>query len=315
MVKKMTISDVSNILKSKNNIEILTHSSPDGDTLGCGFALCLALQEMGKNARVITESMPEKFAYLKNGVISQDFQRQFVVSTDIASLSLLGSNAEEYKDIIDLCIDHHGSNNIEIENKYVDATAAAACEIIYELICEMGIEITKDIANCLYTGIATDTGCFRFSNTTAKTHAIAAELMKSGCEFAVINKNMFDTKSKERVALEHDLYDTMEYFAQGRGALICVTLDMLNKLNITSDDTEGIEAIPRMIEGVLMGITMKQKDENSFKISVRTNDGINASDFCSQFGGGGHMAAAGCKITGDYESVKKKLIKAAEEFI
>ena len=311
----MTLTEVCNILKSKNNIEILTHASPDGDTLGCGFALCLALQQLGKNARVITDSMPKKFEYLKNGVKEQNFQREFVVSTDIAALSLLGANAEEYKDIIDLCIDHHGSNNIEINNKYVDSTAAAACEIIYSLICEMDVTVTKDIANCLYTGIATDTGCFRFSNTTAKTHAIAAALMNAGCDFALINKNMFDTKSKERMALEHDLYDTMEYFAQGRGAIICVTLEMLEKLNITSDDTEGIEAIPRMIEGVLMGITVKQKDENSYKVSVRTNDGINASDFCKKFGGGGHMAAAGCKITGDYESVKSRLIKAAEEFI
>lgn len=311
----MTIKEVCEILKSKNNIEILTHSSPDGDTLGCGFALCLALQSMEKNSRVIVEKMPQKFEFLTKGVKEQDFQGEFVVSVDIAALSLLGSNAEEYAHNIDLCIDHHGSNNIEIQDKYVDANSAAACEIIYKIIKELGVKITKEIANCLYTGISTDTGCFRFSNTTAQTHRIAADLMEAGCDFEIINKNMFETKSKSRLKLEKNLYDTMEYFADGKGAIMCISLDMLERLNISADDIEGIEAIPRLIEGVLLGITMKEREKNSYKVSVRTNDGINASKFCEKFGGGGHIAASGCKMSGDYETVKAKLIKAAEEFI
>lgn len=311
----MTVKDVCEILKSKNNIEILTHASPDGDTLGCGYALCLALQSMGKNARVIVEKMPQKFKFLTKGVKEQDFQGEFVVSVDIAALSLLGSNAEKYAKVIDLCIDHHGSNSIEIKDKYVVADAAAACEIIYEIIIELGVKITKEIANCLYTGISTDTGCFRFSNTTAQTHRIAADLMEAGCDFEIINKNMFDTKSKARVELEKNLYDTMEYFADGKGAIMCISLDMLERLNISGDEIEGIENIPRLIEGVLLGITMKEREKNSYKVSVRTNEGINASEFCAKFGGGGHIAASGCKMSGDYETVKSKLIKAAEEFI
>lgn len=311
----MTVKEICEILKSKNNIEILTHASPDGDTLGCGYALCLALQSMGKNARVIVEKMPQKFKFLTKGVKEQDFQGEFVVSVDIAALSLLGSNAEKYAKIIDLCIDHHGSNSIEIQDKYVVADAAAACEIIYQIIIELGIKITKEIANCLYTGISTDTGCFRFSNTTAQTHRIAADLMEAGCDFEIINKNMFDTKSKARVELEKNLYDTMEYFADGKGAIMCISLDMLERLNISGDEIEGIENIPRLIEGVLLGITMKEREKNSYKVSVRTNEGINASVFSAKFGGGGHIAASGCKISGDYETVKSKLIKAAEEFI
>lgn len=311
----MTITEVCEILKSRNNFEILTHASPDGDTLGCGFALCLALQQMGKNAKVITEDMPKKFDYLKNQVKKQDFQGEFVVSTDVAAPSLLGENGEKYIDEIDLCLDHHGSNSIIAKQKYVDAEAAAACEIIYQIIVGLGVKITKEMATCLYTGVATDTGCFKFGNTTAQTHRIAAQLIELGCDFETINKVMFDTKSKARMALEHDLYDTMEYYASGKCAIICVTLKMLEEHNITGNDTEGIESIPRLIEGVVMGITMKEKEDNSFKISVRTNNGINASDFCSQFGGGGHIGAAGCKIDGDYETVKHILSKAAEEFI
>ncbi len=310
----MTITNVCEILKSKNNIEILTHASPDGDTLGCGYGLCLVLQQMGKNARVVTEALPKKFEYLTTGVKEQDFEAEFVVSVDIASLSLLGTNFEKYHDKIDLCIDHHGSNSMDIE-KYVDPNAAAACEIIYQIAVELGVNITKEIANCLYTGIATDTGCFRFSNTTERTHQIASKLMEVGCDFAIINKKMFDTKSKGRMALEYSVYNTMVYFAGGKGAIMCVTQDTLNSLNVSSDDIEGIEAIPRAIEGVLMGITVKEKEDKSFKISVRTNKGISASEFCKKFDGGGHPAAAGCRLTGTLEEVREILIKTAEEFI
>ena len=311
----MTITNVCEILKSKNNIEILTHASPDGDTLGCGYGLCHALQQMGKNARVITEALPKKFEYLATGVKEQDFQAEFVVSVDIASMSLLGANFEEYHDKIDLCIDHHGSNSMDIKDSYVDATAAAACEIVYQIAVELGVKITKEMADCFYTGIATDTGCFKFTNTTAKTHQIASELMELGCDYAFINKKMFDTKSKGRMALEYSVYNTMVYFAGGKGAIMSITQDTLDSLNVSSDDIEGIEAIPRAIEGVLMGITLKEKEDNSFKISVRTNDGISASDFCKKFGGGGHPAAAGCRLTGTLEEVRKTLIKVAEEFI
>lgn len=310
----MTITNVCEILKSKNNIEILTHASPDGDTLGCGYGLCLALQQMGKNARVITECLPQKFMYLTNGIAQQDFEAEFVVSVDIASLTLLGTNFEKYHNKIDLCIDHHGSNSMDM-NKYVDSTAAAACEIIYQIVVELGVEITKEIANCLYTGIATDTGCFRFTNTTARTHQISAKLIEAGCDFASINKRMFDTKSKGRMALEYSVYNTMVYFAGGKGAIMSITQDTLNSLNVSSDDIEGIEAIPRAIEGVLMGITLKEKEDKSFKISVRTNDGISASDFCKKFDGGGHAAAAGCRLTGTLDEVREILIKTAEEFI
>ena len=311
----MTIADVCSLLIANDNFEILTHSSPDGDTLGSGFALCLALQQAGKNARVITDKMPEKWDYLKTGVKESEFQAEYIVSVDVAAVSLLGDNEEKYRDKINLCIDHHISNSVQADNVFVDAESAATCEIIYSVICEMGVKITKQITDCLYTGVSTDTGCFKFSNTTAKTHRIAAALIEAGCDFYRINKAMFDTKTKGRMALEHDLFDTMEYFANGRGAIICVTLDMLKRLNVTSDDIEGIESIPRAIEGVEMGITMKEKEDGIVKISVRTNGGTDASKFCRQFGGGGHLAAAGCSIKGGCEAVKAAVIKAAEDFI
>lgn len=311
----MNLYEIAQYLKKHDNYEILTHAYPDGDTLGSSFALCMALQQLGKNARVITTNIPSKFAFLTKGIRQQDFTAECIISTDVAADSLLGENMRQYIGKIDLCIDHHGSNTITADNKFVDKYAAANCEIIYKLLNRLNVRIDKGIANCLYTGISTDTGCFRFSNTTADTMRIAASLMEMGCDAAYINKVMFDTKSKEKVQLERAVYDSMTYCADGKCAIVYTTLDMIKKLNIGDDEMEGLASIPRQIEGVLLGITMREKDGGKFKISVRTNGNINASDFCSQFGGGGHPAAAGCTIEGTLQEVRAKLIKAAEELL
>lgn len=311
----MNLYEIARFLEAHDNYEILTHAYPDGDTLGSGFALCMALQQIGKNARVITTNVPSKFLYLLNGVKQQIFEAETIVSTDVAADSLLGSNMGKYIGNVDICIDHHCSNAFTAKAKFVDKFAAANCEIIYRLLQEMNVKITREIANCLYTGISTDTGCFRYTNTTAQTMRVAASLMDFGCDTAYINKAMFETKSKEKIQLEHAVYNTIGYCADGKCAIIYTTLEMMKNLNVGDDEMEGLASIPRQIEGVLIGITMREKDGGFFKISVRTNGNINASDFCSQFGGGGHSAAAGCTIEGDLKTVRQKLIKAAEEFI
>lgn len=311
----INLYELSGYLKDHDNYEILTHAYPDGDTLGSGFALCLALQQIGKNARVITTNIPSKFTYLLKGVKEQDFEAETIISTDVAADSLLGSNMEKYAGRIDVCIDHHGSNTITAKEKFVDRFAAATCEIVYKLFRRMKIKITEQIADCIYTGISTDTGCFRYTNTTSETMRVAAQLMDFGCNTEYINKAMFETKSKTKIQIEHAVYDTMTYCANGKCAIIYTTLDMFKSLDVGDDEMEGLASIPRQIEGVLMGITMREKEGGFFKISVRTNCGINASEFCSQFGGGGHPAAAGCTIEGTLDEVKNKLIEAAEKVL
>lgn len=311
----INLYELSVYLKDHDNYEILTHAYPDGDTLGSGFALCLALQQIGKNARVITTNIPSKFTYLLKGVKEQDFEAQTIISTDVAADSLLGSNMEKYAGRIDVCIDHHGSNTITAEEKFVDRFAAATCEIVYKLFRRMKIKITEQIADCLYTGISTDTGCFRYTNTTSETMRVAAQLMDFGCNTEYINKAMFETKSKTKIQIEHAVYDTMTYCADGRCAIIYTTLDMFKSLDVGDDEMEGLASIPRQIEGVLIGITMREKEGGFFKISVRTNGNIDASEFCSQFGGGGHPAAAGCTVEGTLDEVRNKLIEAAEKVL
>ena len=311
----MTITEIADFLISHNNFEILTHAYPDGDTLGSGYALCLALQQLGKNARVITTNLPHNFEFLTDSIKEQTFDAETIVSTDVADEKLLGSNKEKYSGKIDLCIDHHITNKVETDLKFVDETAAANSEIIYRLLLAMEVKITKQIANCLYTGISTDTGCFRYTNTTSNTLRTAADLMDIGCDTAYINKVMFETKTKAKIRLERAVYDTMLYCAGGKCAIIYTTLDMQKGLNIGDSELEGLASIPRQIEGVLIGITMREKEGGVFKISVRTNGNVNAADFCSNFGGGGHSAAAGCSIEGSLDEVRTMLVAAAEAIL
>lgn len=307
---------VSQVLREQDNIEILTHHYPDGDTLGSAYALCGILQNMGKNARVITSgTVAGKYEFLSEGVKKQEFERKFVVSVDVAAPTLLGENQQEYENIIDLCIDHHGTNSINAKAKYVEETSAAASEIIYELAKVMDAEITVPIANAIYTGVSTDTGCFRYTNTTHRSHLIAAEMMASGADWQDINTAMFEMKTRAKLELERMVYRTLEYFYDGRVAVIYTTLEMQEKAGIGDDEVEGLASIPRRIEGVLLGITMREKENGVFKISVRSNKGANAAEFCQIFGGGGHAAAAGCTVEGSLEEVKAKLIEAAEKLV
>ncbi len=312
-----SLKSIAEKLMTADKVEILTHRYPDGDTLGSAYALCGALQQLGKKARVITAGEPaKKYAFLKKGVKEQDFEAEFVVSVDVAATSLLGENEEKYKDIIDICIDHHGTNSISAKMKYVDAASASAAEIVFELLGLMtGVRLSKHIATCIYTGLSTDTGCFRYTNTTPKTHLIAAKTMAAGAPWEKINAEMFEIMSPARIELQKLVYNTLELKLNGKLAFIVVTLDMLKKAGVGDDEVEGLASIPRRVEGVLMGITIREKEDGVFKISVRTNEGVDASAYCSVFGGGGHVAASGCTIEGTLDFVKESLINEAEKIL
>ncbi|MEE3427801.1 MAG: bifunctional oligoribonuclease/PAP phosphatase NrnA [Ruminococcus sp.] len=306
----MTLKEVASFILQHNNFDILTHNYPDGDCIGSAFALAHAIKQIGKNARVITTDRQKKFEFIFERYEAPEFNTECVISTDVADEKLLGKNRKIYEGKIDLCIDHHGTNVIKAPYKYVEADSAAAGEIIYELIPLLNAEYTKDIADCIYTAISTDTGCFRYTNTTSRTMRIAADLIDLGCDNGYINKVMFDTKSKPRIELERKILENMIFCADNKCAIIYTTREMTDGLG--DDETEGIASIPRQIEGVKMGITVREK-ENDYKISVRTNDGVDASAFCRKFGGGGHVAASGCTLKGDLKSVLETLKTAAEE--
>ncbi|MBR4622904.1 MAG: bifunctional oligoribonuclease/PAP phosphatase NrnA [Ruminococcus sp.] len=309
-------ANIGRFFEEHDCFTILTHKSPDGDTLGAGFALCAYLRKMGKKANVLnSDGFPDRYSFLYEGYFDMGFDEQCVIAVDIADTTLLGAGLARYTEpkSIDLCIDHHISNKYYAKYSYVDSTASAACLILYQLFKELGRPINDLIAKCLYTGIATDTGCFKYENTVPQAHLAAAELMQFNIGFASVNRKMFDIKSRARLRAEIIATNSIEYSFGGKCAVISLTTEMMESFGIEPAEFEGISSIPLTVEGVEIGITIRQRHENVFKLSVRTTEKIDASGFCRQFGGGGHIRAAGCEITGTLEEVKKTVIEAVSK--
>lgn len=305
----ITLESAAKTLLSKDKILILTHRSPDGDTIGSGYALAMALRKLGKNVKVdCTDPFPEKYSYFIDKLEKLEFDEEFVVSVDVADTKLLGEKLSDYADKIDLCIDHHGSNTKFAKEYYVEASAAAAAQVIEKLIRLMNVEFDKDIANAIYTGITTDTGCFRYTNVTAETHRIVADMIDCGAESGMINRLMFETKSRSRLEIERRVMDSMQFYLDGKCAIAYATIDMMKESGAVDSDMEGVASLPKQIEGVMVGITLREKNNGKFKVSVRTTDEIDASNICANFGGGGHKAAAGCMITGTLNEAIEQIV-------
>ena len=183
------------------------------------------------------------------------------------------------------------------------------------MINELGTMITPYMASCLYTGIATDTGCFKFSNTTPRSHRYAAELIEKGADYGEINRVMFEVKSRGRIAMERKVLENIEFYYGGRFAVITVTRDMIKETGCPLGDLDGVTAMSRQIEGVQIGVTIKEKPDGKYKVSLRTFEPYNAADICAVFGGGGHVRAAGCEFSCDIESAKRQLLSAIGEVL
>ena len=305
------------ILRAADDIEILSHHYPDGDTLGSAAALCRALQKMGKKAVCrCSDGISPKYGFLFEGLEPQRFRPGFVVSVDVADIKLLGAQfAAKYAGKIDLCIDHHGSHQPFAAATYVDSGAAATCEIIYEIISRLGAGLDTVSSRAVYTGITTDTGCFRYSNTTARTHEIASRVMKLDVDFAEINRRMFDTKSRARLEMERSVLDSIEFHFGDRCAVVVISRAMIEKSGADEGDLEGLSSIPRQVEGVDVGVTMREKKTGGYKISLRTLPPVDAAAICMKFAGGGHTAAAGCTIDEPMEQAKAKILGAVGEYL
>lgn len=307
-------SHASQLLKEHNNYHILIHSFPDGDAIGSGYALCRALRSLGKNANVVcTSPIPKMFSYIVDSVEPQDFVPETFVSTDVADLRLLGDNYEQYENKVLLALDHHGTNLRYSKYWVIDPHAASACEIVLEVIKRMGVSVDKEIAKCIYTGISTDTGCFRFANTTSATLRTAADMLDYDIDAAEINRVMFETKSRRRIELERMALDSMSFYLNGALAFVIITNEMREKAGASDDDLEGMTSLSRQVEGVKIGVTLRQKDDGEFKISVRTHPPVDAAAICTKFGGGGHVRAAGCNLKGTPDEIKESMLKVCTE--
>jgi len=307
----LDVAGAAALLQKSDNILILTHKNPDGDTLGSAAALCRALHTLGKHARIEnSDSIPHKYDFLFADIPVQEFEPAFVLAVDIADTKLLGERLESlYADRVDLCIDHHQSNKHYARATLLEADSAAAALPVYRVIHELGLEITPAMATDLYTALSTDTGCFRYINANAEAYRIGAELIERGANNADINVRMFETKPLSYFRLLSMVLDGMRLACEGQVAILKVTRDMLDATGATDDVCDAFAAMSRQIEGVKAGITMRQKKDGGYKISLRTHNELDASEICAQLGGGGHKGAAGCDAGPDEEESLQLLLR------
>ncbi len=309
-MKQLTVSETAAFLLARDHFVILTHRRPDGDTIGCAAALCGGLRALGKQAVILDNPQftPKFLPYLE-GMTCPDVQADScIVAVDVAAANILAYNAAQYAECVELVIDHHGRNSAYAAQGLVDPQAAACGEIILHVLQAMGVSLTKRIAEALYVAISTDTGCFRYSNTTAETLRAAAACKDAGADTFSINRVMFLTHRLARLKLDAYLTQTTEFYAGGIVAVSAIPAELIDSLGLTEDDIDDISGFGRDIEGVEIGVMIRQEPEGG-KLSVRTSPAYNAAEYCAQLGGGGHAAAAGATVPGGIAEAKAAILR------
>ena len=305
------------LLRGMQDVHILIHRSPDGDCIGGGYALYYILKSMGIRSRVCcSDPIPDMYRDITDGVVFEDFVPQVRVSVDVADRKLFGELPDGGQDAeIALSIDHHISNTHYAQKLYWNPHSAAACEVLFRMMQDCGLALTQEIALCLYVGIATDTGCFQFSNADARAFEAVAEIKARypDLPYARINREMFVLKSGGRIMLDARLMQNVRLSDDGAVALIYLPNAWMEELHVSSEEVDGVANLPMQIIGVEIGITVKQQPDGSYRVSMRAGEHADVSAVCRSFGGGGHVKAGGCSLReGAPEEVCAALMQAAE---
>lgn len=295
---ELTRFDCADWLLDRDRFVLLTHRKPDGDTVGSAAALCLGLRQLGKTAHVLENpEITPLLAPLLEGLTKPEPQEgDLLVAIDVAADNMLPKAFEHLKNCIDLRIDHHGSGREYTPCELVESDSASCAEIIWELLLEMDVVLDKPIAEAIYVGTATDTGCFRFANTNAHTFDTAADCAAAGADIFDWNRRLFETNSLAKLRLQGWVAEHTKLFCGGKMALCALPKSVEEELGVDEDDLGNLSSFIRTIEGVCMCALLRQADESNTKVSVRAIPGYNAAWVCEQFGGGGHAGAAGCSI-------------------
>ena len=309
-MKNLTRSECAQILLAHDNFTIITHRRPDGDTIGSSATLCMGLRQLGKTAHILANAeITPKYTHLHHGLTKPRAEDgDFVVTVDVASPNMLPDSFKELT--FDLRIDHHGSATSFTPVELVEPGAAACGEIVYHVLMEKGAELDIPMANALYTAVSTDTGCFRYANTTADTFTVAAACAKAGAEVFGINQALFETNSLGRLKVQAYMLEKAIFLQDGKIAICPLPKAVEIECGATEDDLDNISGFPRTIEGVQLAATIREEGTNRVKMSVRAVPGQDASALCAKFGGGGHKGAAGASMDMSLDEAVQSVIAA-----
>ena len=295
-MKNLTRSEAAQILLAHDNYTIITHRRPDGDTIGSSAVLCMGLRQLGKNAHILENpEITPKYTHLHKGLTKPAAEEgDFIVTVDVASPGMLPEACKTLA--FDLRIDHHGSATSFTPVELVEPEAAACGEIVFGVLMEMDAELDIPMANALYTAVSTDTGCFRYANTTANTFSVAAACAKAGAEVFNINQALFETNSLARLKVQSYMLQNARFLQEGKVAICPLPKAVELECGANEDDLDNISGFPRTIEGVKLAVTIREEGTDRAKMSVRAVPGQDASALCAKFGGGGHKGAAGASM-------------------
>ena len=306
------IDQILKCIKKSKNIVIVTHENPDGDAVGSSLAMYHALKGLKKNVDIIIPEYAKCFNELPgiDEVIKEsDKVYDLAISLDAATDKLLNVWVKYFREADQrIVIDHHSTNTMFGDINYVDLSAPACAQVVYMLIKHYRWKITPEIGTCIMAGIITDTGGFQYSGVSKDTFNIAAELLDVGVNISKVYKKVFDTKTRSSFELRRIAIDRMEFLEDGKIAFTYVTNEDERKVNAGVGDYEGIVSEGRSVEGVEVSIFLHELKDGEFKISLRSNSYVNVSDVCIMFGGGGHIRAAGAKMTADPLVIRDKVV-------
>jgi phosphoesterase RecJ-like protein len=308
----MSLEKYAQLLREHDNIRIVTHLRPDGDTLGSSAALCNALRRIGKTAYLynnpqITENY---MRFVESYIEPSGFAPDYTVSVDLADTGLFPMG---FSGDVQLCFDHHGSNTGYADETIVWKDKASCGELILELIKTLCGDVSKEEADLLYIAVSTDTGCFVYGNTTAETHRAAAELIELGASHQWLNRELFRMTSAARLKLEGLIFSDIRSYHDGKVNFAVVTLDMMKRAGATENDCDDLASIPGRIRGSRVSVTIREMDNGKSKVSVRSGEEVNSNLVCAEFGGGGHAMAAGCTLDCGVDEAEKRILEAIDK--
>ena len=313
-MKKLTATQTAALLRGAEDVLILTHIRPDGDTAGSACALCLGLRSLGKTAYLAENppSMRRYEPYMLPYFAPKDFIPHFAVAVDIASEGQYPPGHEHLARRTDLAIDHHGTNSGYAGAVLLDDHAAAAGELVFSVLRCLGVGMTPEIAEALYIALATDTNGFRTAGTTGRTLMIAGELHDAGFDVYSLTRRLFETKTAPRLRLESTLFGGMRFPLPG----VCVmTLpyETITALGVNEDDMDKLSVITMSPEGTKAGLLLRQLPDGRWKLSLRTDGSLHAGRIMRLAGGGGHPDAAGGVAEGDPARIEAEILEALKK--
>ena len=320
MKSNCALTDIAAVLRTRQRFVVISHMRPDGDALGCTLAMTLCLRQLGKDVTAWNEDgMPEKFRYLPCFELvtappaePQRFDVAIVLDNAVENRAGTARTAIAHADVW-INIDHHHTNERYGDLAYLDATAPAAGQVLYELFRQCDLPLTYEMADNLFVAISTDTGSFQYPNTTARTYEIAADLIRAGVKVGELSQKMYESYPRRRLELLRALLNVLRFTSKDRVASFALSAETARSLGAQPEDNEGLIDHIRSIDGVIAAAFFEEMSDGNIRISLRSKSpSIDVSKVCALFGGGGHKLAAGARTSGSLAEVQEKVLQAID---